>query len=306
MGRDKAALEYRGEPHVRRTAALLAGVCERVFVSRRADQAGERLFEGYETIPDAFDVGGPLNGILSALAAHPQAAFLVAACDLPFLSAEALSVLVANRDPSKPMTFFENPTRENFPEPLCAIYEPAYPEVARAAMTQGATCPTKIAGALDAKHLVLPGPEEALFLENANTPEDYEKAAVAFNPSFVGSREPGAGGGRQKAGNEIIAAKFPSKQAARFEVSPDSRLPASDAITIEYFAVFRERAKRASEEIALDGASLAEVYERLRARHGFALERASVHVAVNDAYASWDTALKPGDRLVFIPPVAGG
>jgi molybdopterin-guanine dinucleotide biosynthesis protein A len=257
MGRDKAALEYQGEPHVRRTMALLAGVCERVFVSRRADQAGERLFEGYETIPDAFDVGGPLNGILSALAAHPQAAFLVAACDLPFLSAEALSVLVANRDPSKPLTVFENPARDNFPEPLCAIYEPSYPGAARAAMAQGATCPTKIADALDARRLALRGPEEALFLENANTPEDYEKAAHS-------------------------------------------------KVTVEYFAVFRAQAKRSSEELPFDGSSPAEVYERLRARHGFVLERASVHVAVNDAYASWDSALKPGDRLVFIPPVAGG
>lgn len=257
MGRDKAALEYHGEPHVRRTATLLSGVCERVFVSRRADQAGERLFEGYETLPDAFDIGGPLNGILSALAAHPGAAFLVAACDLPFLSAEALSVLVANRDPSKPMTVFENPARENFPEPLCAVYEPSYPEAARAAMAQGATCPTKIANALDARRLTLRGPEEALFLENANTPEDYEKATRC-------------------------------------------------TITVEYFAVFRAQAKRSAEDLPFDGASLADVYERVRGRHGFALDRASVHVAVNDAYAPWDRALAPGDRVVFIPPVSGG
>lgn len=78
------------------------------------------------------------------------------------------------------------------------------------------------------------------------------------------------------------------------------------AITIEYFAVFRAQAKCASEEIAFDGASLVELYERAKVRHGFALTRDSVHVAVNDAYASWDTVLNPGDRVVFIPPVSGG
>jgi molybdopterin-guanine dinucleotide biosynthesis protein A len=262
MGRDKAALEYHGEPHVRRTAALLSQVCERVFVSRRADQANETLFEGYETIPDAFDMGGPLNGILSALSAHPGAAFLVAACDLPFLSEEALRVLVASRDPSKPMTVFENPARENFPEPLCAIYEPSYEIEARAAMARGATCPTKIAQAVDAKRLALRGPEEALFLENANTPEDHARASGALAPASV--------------------------------------------VTVEYFALFRERAKRASEEVSLDGSSLADLYERLRERHGFALERASVLVAINDAYASWDAVPQSGDRLAFIPPVSGG
>jgi sulfur-carrier protein len=51
---------------------------------------------------------------------------------------------------------------------------------------------------------------------------------------------------------------------------------------------------------------LSEVYDRLRARHRFPLERDSVHVAVNDAYVSWDAPLRAGDRLVFIPPVSGG
>src|SRR5690606_4800666 len=79
MGRDKAALAYQdGVPHVRRTADLLAGVCERVFVSCRADQANGKgdpalasLPDPVGRIPDTFDIGGPLNGILSALAAHP-------------------------------------------------------------------------------------------------------------------------------------------------------------------------------------------------------------------------------------------
>jgi len=78
------------------------------------------------------------------------------------------------------------------------------------------------------------------------------------------------------------------------------------AITIEYFAVFRAQAKRASEDVPFDGSSLTEIFESARIRHGFALSRDSVHVAVNDAYASWDAVLNPGDRVVFIPPVSGG
>jgi molybdopterin synthase sulfur carrier subunit len=77
-------------------------------------------------------------------------------------------------------------------------------------------------------------------------------------------------------------------------------------ITIEYFAVFRAQAKCASEDVTLDGSSLAEIFEHAKTRHGFTLSRDSVHVAVNDAYASWDTVLNPGDRVVFIPPVSGG
>jgi molybdopterin-guanine dinucleotide biosynthesis protein A len=260
MGRDKAALAYQdGVPHARRTAELLAEVCERVFVSCRSDQDSDPALSGIEKIADTFDIGGPLNGILSALKAHPGKAFLVAACDLPFLSAEALSTLVAARDSTKAMTVFENPLRDNFLEPLCAIYEPQYVEQARAAMAQGLTCPTKIANALDVLRL---HPDDALFLENANHPGDFAKALA--------------------------------------------QLSGAPMVTVEYFAVFRAQAKRASEEIALDGASLPEVYARMRARHGFVLERDSIHVAINDVYASWDAVLQPGDRLVFIPPVSGG
>jgi len=183
MGRDKAALTYRdGVPHVRRTADLIGAVCERVFVSVRPDQAvGDdaalaSLPDSVGRIPDAFDIGGPLNGILSALKAHPQAAFLVVACDLPFLSAESLAALVAAREASRPATMFENPLRENFLEPLCAIYEPSYAEQAGAVMIQGLTCPTKIGNALPVHRL---RPVDALFLSNANTPEDYARARAA-------------------------------------------------------------------------------------------------------------------------------
>jgi molybdopterin converting factor small subunit len=168
-----------------------------------------------------------------------------------------LRVLVANRDASKALTVFENPARDDFIEPLCAIYEPSYAEQARFAMSHGLTCPTKIGDAVDSKRIRLRGPEEALFLDNANTPEDYERATAP-------------------------------------------------KVTVEYFAVFRAQAKRSSEEIPCDGASLADVYDRLTARHGFALSRDSVHVAINDAYSSWDAVLRPGDRLAFIPPVSGG
>lgn len=260
MGRDKAALAYQdGVPHARRTADLLAGVCARVFVSCRADQAADPVLEGIAKIPDAFDIGGPLNGILSAQAAHPEAAFLVVACDLPFLSAAALAALVERRDPSRPATAFENPLRENFIEPLCAIYEPGFSARAQPLMAGGLSCPTKLLNALDTRRLQ---PGDTLFLENANAPKDYERAMAARRPE--------------------------------------------GSITVEYFAVFRAQAKRDAEDIPLDGASLPEVYDRMRNRHGFALERDSVHVAINDVYASWDAVLQPGDRLVFIPPVSGG
>ena len=198
MGRDKSVLVYRRDergkevPHTRYTGELLARVCDRVFYSCRADQvdlatgaATDPALAGLPMIPDSFDIGGPLNGILSAQKAYPQAAFLVAACDLPFLSAYALAQLVRERNPLHAATVFENPERQAL-EPLCAIYEPGFEGLAEASMKIGLTCPTKILSALyengEVERLL---PTSAEFLENANRPEDYERALAALATSAV-------------------------------------------------------------------------------------------------------------------------
>jgi molybdopterin-guanine dinucleotide biosynthesis protein A len=190
MGRDKSALAYRRDergdevPHARYTAGLLARVCERVFYSCRADQAenaGDPALAGLPLIPDAYDIGGPLNGILSAQRAHPEAAFLVAACDLPFLNAYALGQLARERNPGRAATVFENPERGAL-EPLCAIYEPGFEAIAEPSMKIGLTCPTKILGALaEIAQVETLHPAAAEFLENANRPEDYERALAALS-----------------------------------------------------------------------------------------------------------------------------
>ncbi len=77
-------------------------------------------------------------------------------------------------------------------------------------------------------------------------------------------------------------------------------------IEVRYFAGMRERAGRDSEVVETAAGTPAELYAELRARHGFALEQAHLRVAVNDAFAKWETPLSPGDSVVYIPPVAGG
>jgi molybdopterin converting factor subunit 1 len=77
-------------------------------------------------------------------------------------------------------------------------------------------------------------------------------------------------------------------------------------IRIQYFAVLREQAGRSEEQIETAAATPAELYEQVRAAHRFTLPRAMLRVAVNDEFCDWSTPLQPGDRVVFIPPVAGG
>jgi molybdopterin-guanine dinucleotide biosynthesis protein A len=173
MQTDKGRLSYSPDGREQRevAAALLAEVCQDVFVSCRADQAAE-LPAGLQPLPDTFLGLGPLGGILSALRKDPNAAWLVLACDLPFMNADTLRQLVAGRQPSRLATAFKSPSND-FPEPLITIFEPrAYPELLRF-LGLGYSCPRKMLINSDVE--VLPTPASDV-LRNVNTPAEREMA----------------------------------------------------------------------------------------------------------------------------------
>jgi len=75
--------------------------------------------------------------------------------------------------------------------------------------------------------------------------------------------------------------------------------------TVLYFASLRDAAGVASEPVDADG-DLGGLYELLRARHGFALPRERLRVAVDGEFARWDQPVRAGSEIAFIPPVSGG
>jgi molybdopterin converting factor subunit 1 len=80
----------------------------------------------------------------------------------------------------------------------------------------------------------------------------------------------------------------------------------SRTVHVQYFAVLREQAGRSAESLQTAAATPAELYEELRDRHGLGLPRSLLRVAVNEDFSEWERLLADGDRVVFIPPVAGG
>lgn len=123
MGEDKAAVRYHGKMQSERCFDLLSGFCKKVYLSNRCDQAFLPGHDGLPQINDLFAGYGPLVGILSAMRTHPLAAWLVIACDMPFLNSRLIGELVRGRDPSKGATALI--ASDSGPEPLCAIYEPS-------------------------------------------------------------------------------------------------------------------------------------------------------------------------------------
>lgn len=77
-------------------------------------------------------------------------------------------------------------------------------------------------------------------------------------------------------------------------------------LTIRYFALLREQRGVTEERLATAATTPAALYEELRARHGFTLTADRVRAAVDGAFVANDAALREGQTVVFIPPVAGG
>ena len=168
MREDKAALTYRRRPQLELAFEMLAPFVSRAFVSVREDQRADPLRAAFPQIVDGPGAEGPIAGIIAAQAAHPEAAWLVVACDLPLLDSTTLSALLAGRDSSRLATAFRS-AGDGLPEPLCAIYEPASREAILRFVASGISCPRKFLIRHDAA--LLP-PASPLALANANTPEE--------------------------------------------------------------------------------------------------------------------------------------
>ena len=77
-------------------------------------------------------------------------------------------------------------------------------------------------------------------------------------------------------------------------------------VHVQYFAILREQRGLAEERLTTGASTPAALYEELRQRHDFTLPGDRIRAAVNDAFVDGASALHDGDRIVFIPPVAGG
>ena len=264
MRSDKALLDYHGQPQVRWAFELLTNFCAATFVSVRPDQREDPARAGLPQVVDRQPGIGPIAGISAALQEHPKAAWLVLACDLPFLTEQTLQHLIAHRDPHKVATAFRS-SHDGLPEPLCAIWEPRAREPVLAYIAGGKQCPRKFLINSDTALLDLP---ERAALDNVNTREEFDAAAAALQ-------------------------QRPLPRTAK-------------TVRVQYYAILREQAGRSNETLDTSAATPAELFAELRQRHPFQLGPEQLKVALNSEFGDWQTPLKHGDTVVFIPPVAGG
>lgn len=174
MRQDKAALHYGGKSQLVRAMELLAPRVARSFVSVRQDQLQDSARSAYINIVDLKPDLGPMGGIHAALHQYPDKAWLIVACDLPFLNDATLDHLIERRSAERVATAYRS-SYDGLPEPLCAIFEPRGRELIDRWLGEAKQCPRAFLAQADTRLL---DPIDAHALDNINTREEYVSAAA--------------------------------------------------------------------------------------------------------------------------------
>ncbi len=120
MGTPKHLLSEGGKTWVERTVDLLTQTVETVVIAGAGSIPPP--LDGHTRLPDVPDAEGPMSGILAAMRWAPQVSWVVAACDLPDLSADAVNWLLSTRAPGNWATL-PRLRGSDRAEPLLAHYD---------------------------------------------------------------------------------------------------------------------------------------------------------------------------------------
>jgi molybdopterin-guanine dinucleotide biosynthesis protein A len=171
MGRDKALLPFHGRPLAGAVAEAVREAAGSVVLIGNPELAA---VTGFPAIPDLFPGEGPLGAIVTALRSTAADWNLVAACDMPGLTAGFVSFLFESAEASDADVLLPvSPTGRL--EPLCAVWHRRALDPVAATFQAGTRKVTEALSGLRIVHY--PFAEMAPF-QNVNTPEDWSGYAA--------------------------------------------------------------------------------------------------------------------------------
>ena len=166
MGRDKGSLPLHGKTLVEHVACAVAEAAGSVTLVG-APERYQGL--GFPILPDSRPGAGPLAGIHTALAASSADWNLIAACDMPLVSAPFFKLLLAAAESSGAHCLIPSGP-SGLPEPLCAVYHRRALAGLQAHFARGTR---KVTVALESLATVSLEVSEVALFQNLNTPEDW-------------------------------------------------------------------------------------------------------------------------------------
>lgn len=173
MGSDKATLIHEGRPLWERQLDLLRGLQpESIFISARTTPVW--CPPDVTVVLDEPPSCGPLSGLIAVLKCLRTTHLLALAVDLPRMTAEHLQSLRSLVSEGRGVI----PRRQDYFEPLCAIYPVESVIFAAEALAAGRFSLQSLARTLTGKQLLQPRElkaDEFPLYHNTNRPEDLER-----------------------------------------------------------------------------------------------------------------------------------
>ncbi|MEP2667789.1 MAG: NTP transferase domain-containing protein [Cyclobacteriaceae bacterium] len=166
MGKDKAFLQYHGQPQRDYVFRLLEKFCDRVYHS-----VNSQASTAEHTIKDGYPLQGPLNGILSAFKYRSDVAWITVPVDMPLVDESTIQFLLDHRDTTRVATCFYD-SDGKLPEPLLTIWEPASAVLLKAFYENGKSSPREFLTTANSKLVTAPDQKA---LKNINKPEDFDE-----------------------------------------------------------------------------------------------------------------------------------
>lgn len=170
LGRAKHLIDFHGLPQHRYLCDQLEALGIEYYISCNSDQSNDLI--GLPTIEDKYPEIGPKGGILSAFETYPESAWLILACDLPFVTISNIKFLLDQRDQSKLITTYR--VDPKFLETTFTIYERETYPLFLERYNQGDYSLQSIIKSSTEINVIEPLNLEDLF--NVNSPQDLEQA----------------------------------------------------------------------------------------------------------------------------------
>ncbi len=173
MGQNKSMLEIEGIPIVKRIANILDELFVKVFLVANEKTGYERL--GLAVTADIYPGNDSLGGLHTAVARSETSHVFVVGCDMPLLRPRLIVGLASMADDWDVIV----PLRNNYPEPLCALYAkrcatPIAESISRGVLKMiGFHSDVRVKRVAEATWR--PWDLDGTSFLNANTPEEFEK-----------------------------------------------------------------------------------------------------------------------------------
>jgi molybdopterin-guanine dinucleotide biosynthesis protein A len=168
----KAFIKIRGIKIIERSLSIMKSLFREVFIV--TDRPADYVHLGVPMLGDAYDIRGPMTGILTSLICSSNSWIFATACDMPFINEELIRYGASQREGYEAVT----PLLDGLTEPLFSFYSRRLIPGMEKTLLSGDTglkdfLNTKRVKYLREKEIRKIDPGISSFV-NFNTPEDLE------------------------------------------------------------------------------------------------------------------------------------